>query len=73
LGEHFQACARARRQLPLPAGLALTLERTLDGLQQQPMRSARQAARALHGLRLALQAPNHPGGNALPLTAGASA
>lgn len=73
LGDHFQACAGARRQLPLPAGLALTLDRTLDGLQQQPMRSARQAARALHGLRLALQAPNPPGGNALPLTAGASA
>ena len=27
----------------------------------------------INALRLALQAPNHPGGNALPLTAGASA
>lgn len=60
LGEHFSACARAQRQLALPAALDAQLSRTLDALLARPEQSARHAARAVHGLRLALQAPAAP-------------
>jgi len=47
---YFRDCATAQRELPPPAALRHALESTVVCLQQE----ARQAAQALHGLRLAL-------------------
>ncbi|MCC6074359.1 FUSC family protein [Pseudomonas sp. GCM10022188] len=51
---YFAACAAARRQLPLPAGLAGQLETGLTALLALPGAPAHKAAEALAGLQLAL-------------------
>ena len=51
---YFDACAAARRQLPLPAGLSGQLEAGLTALLALPGAPAHKAAEALAGLQLAL-------------------
>lgn len=54
LQAHFLACAKAHRPLSPSPTLAVTLDAALRALQADRTRVALKAARALHGLRLAL-------------------
>lgn len=75
LHDYFRACARAHRQLPLPAALLERLEASLAVLLELPGGAAHKATEALAGLRLALfPEPSDDGAAPAPLApAGAPA